>query len=135
MKERLPVILNIYKIKEDSLINIFGLTFYHTAIEYDETEYAFGFHDESSTGVYDIKPMSYDEGRYVESIKLGYIDRRTFFKTMDEIKIIFTGQSYNILFKNCNHFTNNMSSSLFNREIPSKYSRFLGVGETLRKIF
>jgi hypothetical protein len=129
MKERLPVILNIYR---DSL---FGLGFYHTAIEYDEIEYGFGFHKECTTGVYDIKPMSYDEGRFVESITLGYIDRRSFFKVMERLKRVFTGQTYNILFKNCNHFTNNVCRVLFDRELPMKYSRFLSIGDTLRKIF
>jgi hypothetical protein len=135
MKERLPVILNIYKIKEDSVINIFGITLYHTAIEFADSEYAFGFHEESTSGIYDIKPMSYDEGRYVESIILGYTDRRTFFNNIDKLKRIYTGQSYNIILKNCNHFSNNVSKVLFNKQIPNKYSRFLGIGESLRIFF
>jgi hypothetical protein len=135
MKDILPVILNIYRIKEDSFINLLGISMFHTAIEYDNSEYAFGFLDENATGVYEIKPMSYDEGRYVESIVLGYVDRRKFFKMLSKLKSEYIGYTYNFLLKNCNHFSNTIASNLFNQEIPRKYTSFLKLGEMIRNIF
>lgn len=135
MKDTLPVILNIYRIKEESFLGIFGLKVFHSAIEYDNTEYAFGYLDEPTSGIYDIKPMSYDEGTYIESITLGYVDRRTFFKMMDVIKKVYLGNTYNILFKNCNHFTNDFTKLLLQKEIPKKYTLLLKVGECIRNIF
>ena len=79
--------------------------------------------------------MSYDNGTFIESVLVGYIDRKTFFNTLEKLKKTFTGQSYNILFKNCNHFTNKFTKTLFNTEIPKKYSKFLSIGEILRNIF
>jgi hypothetical protein len=136
MKDTLPVVLNIYRIAEDSVINKLGIAIYHTAIEYDCTEFAFGFLDKAGiSGIYDIKPMSFDEGTFVESIKLGNISRRQFFNKLDQIKREYMANSYNIVTKNCNHFTNDFVKMLFDREIPKKYSSFLKLGEFLRKIF
>jgi hypothetical protein len=136
MKDSLPVVLNIYRIAEDSLIDKMGIAIYHTAVEYDNTEFAFGFLDRAGiSGVYDIKPMSFDEGTFVESINLGQVSRRNFFNKLEQIKLDFMANSYNILTKNCNHFTNDFVKMLFNREIPNKYASFLKIGEFLRRIF
>jgi hypothetical protein len=135
MKETLPVILNVYRIKEDSLVTLLGFSIFHTAIEYDNNEYAFGYTNKQTSGVYEIKPMSYDEGTYVESITLGHADRRTFFKILSKLKSEYIGITYNFLLKNCNHFTNTIANHLFNKEIPIKYTSFLKLGEVLRKIF
>jgi hypothetical protein len=136
MKDQLPVVLNVYIINEDSLINSLGITLYHTAIEYDNTEYAFGSLDEvDRSGVYDIKPMSFDEGTFVESINLGTASRRQFFVKLEKLKLLYLGTSYNLLTKNCNHFTNDFIRLLFNKEIPKKFTSFLKLGEFLRNLF
>ena len=135
MKNSLSVIINVYKIAEDTILDDVGIDIYHTAIEYDNTEFAFGYlEEEGSCGVYDIKPMSYDEGTYVESIQVGYATRRQFFNKLENIKRNYLGNSYNIITKNCNHFTNDMIMALFNIELPKKYSSFLKFGEFLRKL-
>jgi hypothetical protein len=136
MKDTLPVILNVYKIKKNSILDSMGINIYHTAIEYDNVEYAFGkIMDSNTSGVYDISPMSYDDGMYLESINLGKVGRREFFVKLEKLKMLYMGDSYNILTKNCNHFTNDLIQFLFNKRIPSKYTSFLKLGEFLRKIF
>ncbi len=133
MKEQLPVKLNIYKLTNIPIISILGLSIYHTAIEYADTEFAFGYNSDED-GIYDIKPLSYN-GRYMESITIGQCDRRAFFKVLEKLRSVFKGNTYNILLKNCNHFTNNVSILLFNKELPSKYTRFLAIGDILRDMF
>ena len=137
MRDSLPVILNVYKIKENSILHLLGLNLYHTAIEYDSTEYAFGkVTDPNKSGIYDITPMSFEDGLYVESINLGNISRRHFFIKLEKLKLLYQGDTYNLLTKNCNHFTNDLINLLFsNKTIPSKYTSFLKLGEFLRKIF
>ncbi len=136
MKDNLPVILNIYRIKEKSFLSALGIKLFHTAIEYDQTEYAFGYLNEPEvSGIYDIKPMTYDDGTFIESITIGYLSRRQFFTKFEKIKKIFLAQSYNFLTKNCNHFTNDLIKLLFDKELPDKYRSFLKVGEFFRKIF
>ena len=137
MRDNLPVILNVYKIRENSILHSLGLNLYHTAIEYDNTEYAFGkVMDSNKSGIYDITPMSFDDGLYVESINLGNVSRRQFFVKLEKLKLPYRGNSYNLLTKNCNHFTNDLIHLLVsNKTIPSKYTSFLKLGEFLRKIF
>jgi hypothetical protein len=136
MKEELSVILNVYKLKEGSFLHKLGVTLYHTAIEYDNTEYAFGFiNREKISGIYDIKPMSFNDGTYVESIVIGKASRRNFFVNLEKLKSFYLGNTYNFIMKNCNHFTNDISKILFNKDIPIKYRSFLKFGEFLRKIF
>jgi hypothetical protein len=134
MSDSLPVILNVYKISENSLIEKFGIELYHTAIEYDNTEFAFGYLNKADvSGVYDIKPMSFDQGSYVESITLGNVKRREFFNKLDIIKNSFMGNSYNLLTKNCNHFTKDFVKSILDIDIPFKFKTFLSIGEFIRK--
>ena len=136
MKDTLPVILNVYKIKKNSLLDSIGINLYHTAIEYDNVEYAFGkILDPNVSGVYDINPMSYEGGTFLESINLGKVGRREYFVKLDKLKKLYMGDTYNILTKNCNHFTNDFIHLLFNKKIPTKYTSFLKLGEFLRKIF
>jgi len=137
MRDILPVILNVYKIKENSILPLLGLNLYHTAIEYDNTEFAFGkVRDPNKSGIYDITPMSFEDGAYIESINLGNISRRQFFVKLEKLKLLYKGDTYNFLTKNCNHFTNDLINLLFsNKAIPSKYTSFLKLGELLRKIF
>jgi hypothetical protein len=133
MKELIPVKLNIYKLTNIPLISILGISIYHTGIEYAESEFAFGYNSDDE-GIYDIKPLSYND-KYKESILLGECNRRTFFKALEKLKGVFNGKTYNILFKNCNHFTNSLSMLLFKTELPSKYSKFLAIGDMLREVF
>lgn len=136
MKDILPVILNVYRIKENSLLHSLGIDLYHTAIEFDNVEYAFGkVINSNESGVYDITPMSYDDGIYIESINLGLTRRRQFFVKLEKLKAYYKGNTYNIVTKNCNHFTNDFIRLLFNKRIPNKYTFFLKFGEFLRKIF
>jgi hypothetical protein len=136
MKEELPVILNVYKLTESSFLYKIGITIYHTAIEFDNNEFAFGSTSkEKFSGVYDIKPMSFDDGIFVESIIIGTSSRRNFFVNLEKLKAFYIGNTYNFIMKNCNHFTNDFSKTLFHKEIPKKYRSFLKFGEFLRKIF
>jgi hypothetical protein len=133
MKELLPVKLNIYKFSNNPILSIFNISLYHTAIEFADTEFAFGNNCEEE-GIYYLNPKSYNS-YFIESITLGNCDRRTFFKALEKLKVYFKGNTYNILFKNCNHFTNSLSRLLFEKELPKKYTKLLSLGDVLRKVF
>jgi hypothetical protein len=138
MKQSLPVVLNVYRINENSFLGLLGVKIFHTAIEYDKTEYSFGYlNDNKISGVFDIKPMSFEDGLYVESIQLGNVNRREFFNKMEKIKKEYLAKSYNLLTKNCNHFTNDFIKLLFGKDksVPGKYTTLLKLGEFFRKIF
>ena len=85
--------------------------------------------------MYDSKPFSNDQGIFIESILIGFIDRRKFFISMEKIKNEFTGCTYNIFIKNCNHFSNKVCKILFGRNLPDVYNNFLTLGDIIRELF
>jgi len=118
MTSGIDVKINIYRINEGNLLfNIFGIKAYHTSLEFDNIEYAFGKNDiPYETGVYESEPKQDNHGIYVKSIILGKIDRRMFYETFNKLKQKFLGKNYNFLLNNCNHFTFTLSCYLFKKE-------------------
>lgn len=127
MKEINQVKLNVYEIKTFP----FGISLYHTSIEYDEVEYSFGISNHKS-GVYEMSPKCSNIGKYVASINLGQKTRREFFTKFEKIRNIYNKKQYNFITLNCNHFTNDYLKSVFGIEIPKKYQSFLKLGEFFR---
>jgi len=132
---KIPLIINTYKLTSNVLVNKIGLDIYHTAIEFDGVEYAFGFLDLPISGVYDIKPMTFEDGIFVESIVMGYCFRKSFYDILEKIKEEYLGNEYSVLTKNCNHFTNDICNRLLNRDIPKKFRLGLKFGEFVGKFF
>ena len=109
----------------------FGITLYHTSIEYDDVEYSFGICNNIS-GVYEMAPKSSNIGRYITSISLGKKTRREFFTKSEKIRKVYSKRRYNFLTQNCNHFMNDYIKIVFGVEIPDKYQSFLKLGEFFR---
>jgi len=136
MKNRkLPLILNTYKLTSNIFINKIGLDIFHTAIEFDGIEYAFGFLNLPECGIYEIKPMSFEDGIFVESLLIGYCEKEKFHDLLEIIKKEYLGNTYNIITKNCNHFTNDFCKRLLRKEIPKQFRLGLSFGEFIRKFF
>ena len=127
MKEISQVKLNVYEFK----FFPFGITLYHTSIEYDDVEYSFGICNNIS-GVYEMAPKSSNIGRYITSISLGKETRREFFTKSEKIRKVYSKRRYNFLTQNCNHFMNDYIKFVFGVEIPDKYQSFLKLGEFFR---
>ena len=127
MKEISQVKLNVYEFK----FFPFGITLYHTSIEYDDVEYSFGICNNIS-GVYEMAPKSSNIGRYITSISLGKKTRREFFTKSEKIRKVYSKRRYNFLTQNCNHFMNDYIKFVSGVEIPDKYQSFLKLGEFFR---
>jgi hypothetical protein len=133
--KKLSVILNTYKLTLNNIIDKIGLDLYHTAIEFDGVEYAFGFLDLPVCGIYEIKPLSFEDGIFLESFVVGYCDKNEFYNLKENLKNEYIGNTYNVITKNCNHFTNDFCKKLLKKEIPKKFRFGLKIGEFIRKIF
>lgn len=127
MKEISQVKLNVYEFKSFP----FGITLYHTSIDYDDVEYSFGICNNIS-GVYEMAPKSSNIGRYITSISLGKKTWREFFTKSEKIRKVYSKRRYNFLTQNCNHFMNDYIKFVFGVEIPDKYQSFLKLGEFFR---
>ena len=134
MSKKLPMILNTYKLTSNNFVNKIGFDVFHTAIEFDGTEYAFGYINQPDSGVYEITPMTFEDGIFCESIKLGYCETKIFLEILEKIKREYIGNTYSIVLKNCNHFTNDFCKKIFNREIPKRFRFGLKIGEFFRRI-
>jgi hypothetical protein len=112
-----------------------GVSLLHSGVVINGKEYAYGGHDQRGmTGVYWTKPRTEPPGGTFKSeILHGFTVR-----PQDEIDAIlkeaseaFQGTSYNLLNKNCNHFTQYLCEKLTGRSGPAWLNRAASIGVAL----
>lgn len=112
-----------------------GASLLHSGVVINDREYAYGGHDRRGvTGVYWTKPRSEPPGGTFKcEILHGFS-----FATQSEIDTIlkeaseaFLGTSYNLLHKNCNHFTSYLCKKLTGRSGPRWLNRAASIGIAL----
>lgn len=93
-------------------------------------EYGFGAHDLSISGVFEAEPKSCPGYIYRCSIPLGRIDMPVseFRNFIENVASEYHGDTYNLISKNCNHFTDDMSCRLTGRRIPGWVNRLAKLG-------
>ena len=144
MKNKVPLILNVYRIWADGFLNKLGYTVYHTAIEFEQIEYGYGRVinedlGEMECGIYEIEPMSYKYGEFIESILLDYIEVKhkcKFYEILQNLKNSYLSSKYNLLINNCNHFSDDFLRQILNKSLPSKYySKCISIIDFIKKLF
>lgn len=123
--------LNVYDLTPaNNYLYWFGLGFYHSGIEVHGLEYAFGADVEPTSGVFQVEPRNCPGYIFRRSILLGSTDmsRSEFCSFMDLIANQYQGNSYNLIHKNCNHFTDEICHCLTGKHIPGWVNRLARVG-------
>lgn len=133
----IDVYLNVYDLHpslNSSLYKV-GLGLFHTGIQLDLKEFTFGSHPGDQTGVMEVAPKV-NHPNFRESIFLGKTtySYREIFKVLDGIKDKFPGNSYNLLRKNCNTFTNCFSQAILHKPIPAFVNRMANIGKSFLEI-
>ncbi|KAI0125473.1 PPPDE putative peptidase domain-containing protein [Xylariales sp. AK1849] len=136
---RTEVIINVYDLlppgRLSSVLWTIGSSLLHTGVVVNNREYAYGGHDRANTtGVYWTSPRtSPPGGTFRTEILHGFT-----FATPAEIDTIirstseaFPGTSYNLLTKNCNHFTQTLCERLTGRRGPGWLNRAAQIGVAL----
>ncbi|KAK9145030.1 hypothetical protein Sjap_004933 [Stephania japonica] len=129
-----PVYLNVYDLHPiNGSIHWLGLGLYHSGIQVHGVEYEFGGHDSPSTGIFRGKPREFPGLTLRKSILIGRTDLgpHEMHKFMEELSKSYTGTSYNLITKNCNHFCNDVSLRLTRKRIPRWINRLAKIGEQL----
>ncbi|KAK0667178.1 PPPDE putative peptidase domain-containing protein [Cercophora samala] len=112
-----------------------GTSLLHSGVVLNNKEYAYGGHDRPNlTGVYWTKPLTLPPGgTFRTEILHGFT-----LATEAEIDSIirkaseeFLGTSYNLLTKNCNHFTSYLCEKLTGRPGPGWLNRAASIGVAL----
>ncbi|XP_010526233.1 PREDICTED: deSI-like protein At4g17486 [Tarenaya hassleriana] len=126
-----PVYLNVYDLTPMNVYAYwFGLGIYHSGVAVHGVEYAFGAHEHSSTGIFEVEPKKCPGFTYRKSILVGKTDMgpkevRAF---MEKLAEEYRGNKYNLIRRNCNHFCNDVCLKLTQKQIPSWVNRLARLG-------
>ncbi|KAI7901155.1 PPPDE putative peptidase domain-containing protein [Cokeromyces recurvatus] len=109
-----------------------GIGVFHSGVEIGDKEYCFGGHDVPNvTGVFVVEPKTgIPELTLKKTIDMGTMDlteaelEDLLLKLSDE----FIGPSYNLLTRNCNHFTEALVQKLTKKPIPAWINRAAKLG-------
>ncbi|KAI3836594.1 hypothetical protein MKW98_024413 [Papaver atlanticum] len=126
-----PVILNIYDLTPiNNYTRCVGLGIFHSGIEVHGLEYGFGAHDYSASGVFEVEPKRCPGFLYRCSVQLGYtkMPPAEFRLFMEDVASEYHGDTYHLITKNCNHFTEDMAMRLTGKEIPGWVNRLARIG-------
>ncbi|KAF5819200.1 putative PPPDE peptidase domain, PPPDE putative peptidase domain superfamily [Helianthus annuus] len=126
-----PVYLNVYDLTPiNGYAYWVGLGVYHSGVQVHGVEYAFGAHEHPTTGIFEVEPRKCPGFTFRKSILIGRTDYgpREVRSFIEKLATEFTGNSYNLITRNCNHFCNDMCLRLTKRAIPSWVNRLARLG-------
>ncbi|KAL9224007.1 hypothetical protein vseg_000083 [Gypsophila vaccaria] len=125
------VVLNVYDLTPlNQYTYWFGFGIFHSGLQVHGMEYGFGAHDFAASGVFEVEPRSCPGFIYRSSITLGRISMsQSEFRTFIEgVASEYHGDTYHLISKNCNHFTNDMANRLMGKRIPGWVNRLARAG-------
>ena len=134
------ITINVYDLlpvdsKLSSVFWFLGVGLLHTGVVINDREYAFGGHDRKGvTGVYWMKPQQNPPGAtFRMSIPHGHSHHSPFEieEILREATLEFLGPTYNVLTRNCNHFTSYMCEKLTGQPSPKWTNRAASIGVAL----
>jgi len=138
------VFLNVYDLQDASrpewITNLnwylyaMGLGLYHSGIEVNGREYAFGGHDMEGTGVFENEPRQAYGAVFREAIPLGKSKHRAqeVPGVIEELATEFSGVSYNLFTRNCNNFSDALGERLTGKRAPQWINRLASYGESIK---
>ncbi|KAF2833265.1 DUF862-domain-containing protein [Ophiobolus disseminans] len=136
---RTEVTIHIYDLlppgKVSTVLWAIGSSLLHSGVVIGDREYAYGGHEHRNvTGVYWTKPrLEPPGGTFKTAVLHGFSFRPQ--EEMDaiihEATVEFQGTSYNLLTKNCNHFTSYLCEKLTGRAAPGWLNRAASIGVAL----
>lgn len=129
------VVLNLYDFNGDAMVHdfntfgrFFGLGAFHAAVEVYGLEWSYGFAD-GPDGIYSCLPKTNSSHQYRESIPLGV----TFFSMHQVERLLrqmgkeWPGQAYDLIWKNCCHFSDDLCQRLGVGPVPKWVNPTLGM--------
>ncbi|MBA0835618.1 hypothetical protein Goarm_007889 [Gossypium armourianum] len=125
------VILNVYDLTPINNYSYWvGFGIFHSGIEVHGKEYGFGAHDFPISGVFEVEPKSCPGFIYRCSILLGCINMpfSEFRALIESVASEYHGDTYHLIAKNCNHFTEDIVHRLTGKHIPGWVNRLARIG-------
>ncbi|KAJ8754298.1 hypothetical protein K2173_002749 [Erythroxylum novogranatense] len=122
--------LNIYDLSPvNNYLYWVGLGIFHSGIEVHGMEYGFGAHEYPSSGVFEVEPKNCPGFIFRRSVLLGNTEmsRSEVRSFMEHISAKYHGDTYHLIAKNCNHFTDEVCLQLTGKPIPGWVNRLARV--------
>lgn len=130
-KGNAPVYLNVYDLTPmNGYVYWAGLGIFHSGVEVHGVEYAFGAHDYSTSGVFEVEPRQCPGFRFRKSIFMGTtcLDPLQVREFMELHSVNYFGDTYHLITKNCNHFCKDTCYKLTGNSIPRWVNRLAKIG-------
>lgn len=112
----------------------FFLSYFYSQIVHGK-EYGFGAHDFPASGVFEVEPRMCPGFIYRRSITLGQTNMNPseFRAFIENMASEYHGDTYHLISKNCNHFTDDVSYRLTGKKIPGWVNRLANLGKTVKE--
>ncbi|XP_058067554.1 deSI-like protein At4g17486 [Magnolia sinica] len=126
-----PVYLNVYDLTPiNGYAYWIGLGIYHSGVQVHGVEYAFGAHEFPTTGIFEGEPQQCSGFTFRKSILIGRTDLgpREVRSLMEKLAEVYTGNTYHLITKNCNHFCNDACMRMTGKRIPNWVNRLAKLG-------
>ncbi|XP_020968433.1 deSI-like protein At4g17486 [Arachis ipaensis] len=110
------IIKNVYNV--DVVVTVYGV------------EYAFGAHESSWSGIFEGEPKKCEGFKFRKRVMIGKtgMGESEVKAVMEELGGEYRGNAYNLISKNCNHFSNAASRRLTGKSIPAWVNRLAKFG-------
>ncbi|CAG8560099.1 15052_t:CDS:10 [Acaulospora morrowiae] len=123
-EQKIPVYLNVYDMLPPGKLTDFGymigIGVFHSGVEVLDKGHEF-----DTSGVFLLRPkVGPPNVSFKESYLMGYTskDKEEIKSIIDELSNEWSGNSYNLLTRNCNHFSSELCIRLVGKPAPSKTS-------------
>ncbi|CAG8449946.1 3263_t:CDS:10 [Ambispora leptoticha] len=133
--KKIPVYVNVYDMLPKGKVADFGyrlgVGIFHSGVEVLGREYNFGGHVYDYTGVFVMRPKAgFPNVTFKESIKMGYteLEKEEVILIIKELSEEFRGNTYNLLTRNCNHFSGELCKRLVGKSTPGWINRAAKLG-------
>ncbi|CAN7031463.1 hypothetical protein BRARA_H00927 [Brassica rapa] len=126
-----PVYLNVYDLTPvNNYLYWFGIGIFHSGIESHGLEYCYGAHEYPTSGVYEVEPKNCPGFIFRRSLLLGTttMSPSDFRSYMEKLSRKYHGDTYHLIAKNCNHFTEEVCFQLTGKPVPGWINRLARVG-------
>jgi hypothetical protein len=136
------VVLHIYDLGRmkriqfgNRLMRIFGTGAYHAAVEVYGVEWSFGA-KQAGSGIFDCPPRSCSQHTYRKPLLLGHtpLSEEQVYWVIEEMSQEWPGRSYDLLQRNCTHFTAAFAERLGVGQPPPYIYRLAAAGARIDEI-
>jgi hypothetical protein len=121
------IFLNVYDLSPvNDFLCMAGLGLHHSGVEIMGSEYSFA----SGAGIFESSPKMAQGARFREQIELGSYDggQAELKVALGVLRDDYGPDDYNLVRRNCNHFSNALIWKLMNKSMPGHVNRLADIG-------